>query len=131
MRVRILGLSGQALFFLSVLFACDSRTGQVSLEPPPAQSLSSGLVGYGVINASYTLLVARPETAGVSLGYLRRGSMVRIVERRSVNNGPAPESWVLVGGLDENPAEGWVREDVVDIYDNEYKAETASELMNR
>ncbi|MDR1287417.1 MAG: hypothetical protein LBK08_07400 [Treponema sp.] len=133
MRVRILGPSGQAGFFLCVLFlsACDSRGGQVLPEPPPVQPLSSAFIGYGVINASYTLLVARPETAGVSLGYMRRGAMVRIIERRSVNDGGSPESWVLVEGADENPAEGWVRESVVDIYDNEYKAQTASETMSR
>jgi hypothetical protein len=57
--------------------------------------------------------------------------MVRIVERRSVNSRDSSESWVLVSGMDENHAEGWVPESVVDIYDNEYKAQTASELMNR
>jgi hypothetical protein len=89
------------------------------------------LIGYGVIDASYTLLMDKPEQGGVSLGYLRRGALVKVIERRSVNDRESTESWVLVEGSEENPVEGWIRESVADIYENEYKAKTASELMSR
>jgi hypothetical protein len=70
-----------------------------------------------------------PESNGVSLGYARRGSVVTIVERRFVNDRGSTESWVLVEGTEN--IEGWIKEKAVDIYDNEYKAQTASELMSR
>jgi hypothetical protein len=71
----------------------------------------------------------KPETNSVSLGYVRRGSMVKIIERRFVNDRGSTESWVLVEGTED--IEGWIKESLVDVYDNEFKAQTASELMIR
>ena len=84
-------------------------------------------IGYGVINVSYTHTLDDPTEAGISSGYLRRGSVVRILERRVIRRGNSNELWVLAEG--DEP--GWLREGVVDIYDNELQARTAAESMAR
>jgi hypothetical protein len=90
-------------------------------------------VGYGVVNVSYTHVVDQPGSQGLSLGYLRKGSVVRIVERRSVTNRRNVEMWLFVEAeYQGSPGEkisGWLREQDADIYDNESRARTASELM--
>jgi hypothetical protein len=93
--------------------------------PPPTHPLSRSVIGYGVISASYTQVVDKPDAEGLSLGYLRKGSIVRIIERRFVNDRENIESWVLV----EGNYLGWLREGMVDIYDNAAKAGTAAEFM--
>jgi hypothetical protein len=50
---------------------------------------------------------------------------VRVLERRSVSREGRVESWVLVEGA----YRGWVREDVIRVYDNQAQAETAAEAM--
>jgi hypothetical protein len=121
-----------------VLGACDRKNEDILIVPPVTPPLSRQLIGYGVINVSYTHVIDDPESAGPSLGYLRRGSIVKIVERRpvikrTVGNQEnrtaegAVESWVLV----EGNFRGWLTETVVDIYDNESQARTASESITQ
>ena len=95
--------------------------------PPPTSPLSQAYIGYGVINVSYTRINSAPDEDSTSPGYLRRGSVVRITERRLSRNDGRAESWVFVEGA----FSGWLRESLVDIYDNEPQAETASRLMGR
>jgi hypothetical protein len=84
-----------------------------------------------VINVSYTHVVNEPGSQGLSLGYLRRGSVVRVLERR-VNGRPGgaavPETWVQVEGKGEGTP-GWLPESVIDIYSTEAQARTASETL--
>jgi hypothetical protein len=103
--------------------ACSRDKDGVVLNPPVTPPLSRPVIGYGVINKSYTHLAESPDRAGVARGYLRRGSMIRVIERRSVVSGDQAESWVLV----EGDSRGWLPEGEVDIYDNEGQARTASE----
>jgi hypothetical protein len=103
--------------------SCTRTTHEVSIIPPPTYPLSRSSIGYGVVNVSYTHVVNEPGKNGVSLGYLRRGSIVRILERRLVAG--TAESWVLVAGT----YRGWLKETVVDIYDLEAQAKTAAELL--
>jgi hypothetical protein len=63
--------------------------------------------------------------SGVSLGYLRSGSIVRVLERRALNTKDGVESWVLA----EGDYRGWFREAAARIYDNEAQAETAAGLL--
>ena len=93
--------------------------------PPATSPLSQAYIGYGVTNVSYTRINSMPDDDSVSPGYLRRGSVVRIIERRLLRNGGGSESWVYVEGA----FNGWLRESLVDIYDNEPQAETASRAM--
>jgi hypothetical protein len=100
--------------------------------------LSREEIGYGVVNVSYTHAADEPGGRGVSLGYLRRGSVVRILERRipgraagGTSGGPsAAESWVLVEGRGAGfNAPGWLPESVIDIYSTEAQAGTAADAL--
>jgi hypothetical protein len=108
------------------VFKWFSEKGESSILPPSTPPLSRSVIGYGVINVSYTHLVSEPSPSGFSLGYLRKGSIVEVLERRFVNNGGVTESWVLV----EDSSRGWLKEEVIQVYDNEAKARTASESLH-
>jgi hypothetical protein len=85
-----------------------------------------------VVNVSYTHLAEEPGEGSLSLGYLRRGSLIRVLERRAVLAEESAESWVLVEGpFPRGQERGWLRESLVDIYDNEFQANTAAESMTQ
>jgi hypothetical protein len=84
------------------------------------------VIGYGVISSSYTQVLNEPSPESVSLGYLRRGAVVEILERRIINVRNAPEPWIRVS----NVYRGWIKEEGVQIYSNEAQAMTASEALN-
>jgi hypothetical protein len=119
------------LFFIIMsiigLGSCTRSSEDVAIVPPPTPPLSRYFLGYGVISVSYTQVLKEPAQGSESLGYLRRSSLVRILERKKVNHRGAFESWVLV----EGNYRGWLREDMVRIYDNEAQAKTAAESMPR
>jgi hypothetical protein len=120
---------GPPLFLILCLasLSCEARSAEEGIIPPPTDPLKGGVIGYGVINASYTHVVDAPDPGGVSLGYLRKGAIVKIVERRLVKTqGRAYVSWVYA----EGSASGWLPEGAVDIYDNEARAVTASRSMD-
>jgi len=130
MRIGVIVPAGQAVFILVALvfLSCspDSparRADEIVVVPPETSPLSRPVLGYGVISASYTHVVAEPNQAGLSLGYLRRGAIVEVLERRLISHGEFAESWVFVGGA----YRGWLRENVIQVYDNEAKAKTAAE----
>ena len=119
-----------------LLSACNRRKEETPVIPPLTSPLSQTFIGYGVVNVSYTRVAAQPEednSPGIfaedstSPGYLRRGSVVCILRRRLVKTQEKPESWVLVNGS----CTGWLKESLVDIYDTESQARTASESMGR
>jgi hypothetical protein len=120
-QVRVLLMIGIVVFWGS----CTRTTQEVLIVPPPTYPLSRSGIGYGVVSISYTHVVNEPGQGGVSLGYLRRGSIVRILERRLVTG--TSESWVLV----EGNYRGWLRETEVSIYDLEAQAKTAAEVMTQ
>ncbi|MDR0450589.1 MAG: hypothetical protein LBH26_04920 [Treponema sp.] len=117
--------SFSALIFLTLVLwgACDRNKDGVIPNPPVTPPLSRPVIGYGVINKSFTHLAETPDREGASRGYLRRGTVIRVIERRSVSAGNQTEFWVLV----EGDSQGWLPEGEVDIYDNEGQARTASE----
>ena len=136
----ILG-GGQAYWVVLLLFlsACDGKKEEAPVIPPLTSPLSQSFVGYGVVNVSYTRVAAVPEEAasegpgpeGAASGsYLRQGSVVRILQRRQVSSQDKLESWVQVDG-GGGAGLGWLRESLVDIYDSEPQARTASEAMGR
>jgi hypothetical protein len=79
-----------------------------------------------VISSSYTQALSEPSPESVSLGYLRRGAVVEILERRIVNVRQAPEPWIRVNQV----YRGWIKEEGVQIYLNKAQAMTASEILN-
>jgi len=124
MRIKVSRSIGQVLIMLLII-SCQRNSNEIVVVPPPTHPLSRAIIGYGVVNVSYILVVSEPEKSDVSIGYLRRGSIVQVLERRSININGRVESWVLTEGL----YRGWIRESVLDIYDLKAQAETASENM--
>jgi hypothetical protein len=124
-----------AAAFLFFPLSCDKNEA-IRLDPPAMPPLSREEIGYGVVNASYTHVVDKPDSQGLSLGYLRRGSVVRVLERRSGD--PAanrsagqnlPETWVLVESSQVPESRGWLPEPVIDLYPTKAQAQTASESL--
>jgi hypothetical protein len=82
-----------------------------------------------VITASFTHISAEPGDSSHSLGYLRRGSLVKIVKRQTIRVNNNFVSWVQ---LDINDIQnGWLEESVMNIYSSEGQAKTASESILR
>jgi hypothetical protein len=134
MKIKVKYLASQVCCLLCLLFlaaACNGKKEEAPVIPPLTSPLSQIYIGFGVVNVSYTRITAQPEEdsaeGNASGGYLRRGSVVSILQRRLVKNQDKLESWVLVQGSDR----GWLRESLVDIYDSELQARTASEAMGR
>ena len=130
-------LTGQVGFFLLLLSAgtfvnvfllsCNAKNEETPVIPPVTSPLSQAHIGFGVINVSYINVNTNPAEAGNSLGYLRRGAVVLVHERRQINTGGKTELWLLVEGA----YKGWLKETLIDVYENEEKAQTASNSMNK
>lgn len=117
-RFRIQGALLPLFFALS---ACSPAEHSIP-DPPLTSPLSRPAIGYGVVNVSYTRIMNEPGENGVSLGYVREKTVLRILERKLIQSGENPEYWVRV----ERDYSGWLPEKVIDIYDTEEKANTAS-----
>jgi hypothetical protein len=134
MRVKLSGVCGQALLLFLVFSACRRSQEEAPVVPPVTHPLSREFIGYGVVNVSFVHLLNEPGPGGVSGAYLRRGTMVRVIERRSVINRGTPELWVLAEGNYQNStvsSQGWLPELNLEIYENESRAKTASDAMNQ
>jgi hypothetical protein len=137
MRIKFSQKTGQALVCVLVLFgscsSCSKGADELPLVPPETNPLEREFIGYGVVNSSFVHISGEPSLDSVSLGYLRKGSLVRIIERRSVTNRRNVELWLLVEteyqGTPEEKISGWLREQDADIFDNEGRARTAAEAM--
>jgi hypothetical protein len=123
------------LFVLVLLFSCEGSSKEIPLAPPPTHPLVRDFIGYGVVNASFTHIMDEPGREGVSQGYLRKGSLVKIIERRSLSGRGNLEFWVYIDGTNQDASEpgfsGWLNESALDIYDSRARAATASEAMGR
>jgi len=112
------------LFCLLTFFSCTRNREEAPVIPPLTSPLTRDYIGYGVITASFTHINEDPAENSASLGYLRRGTLVKIIRRQVIRTPGGFVSWVLTDGEQQ----GWLREDVMDIYNNESQARTASEL---
>ncbi|MDR2730042.1 MAG: hypothetical protein LBB81_03990 [Treponema sp.] len=114
------------VFLLTFLqIACSIKKDETPVIPPETYPLSRDYIGFGVINLSYTHITEDPSVDSISLGYLRRGSIVRVMRRQSVKTGSYSVSWVYIEGNQR----GWLKEDAMSIYDSESRAKTAAESM--
>jgi len=112
------------------LVGCDKKKEDVTVIPPLTSPLSREYIGFGVITASFTHITAAPVDESPSIGYLRRGSLVRIIKRQIIKKENNFISWVLTDGTaDDINTGGWLKEEVMDIYENESQARTASETV--
>ena len=115
------------LFFILALCACGGKKEDIPVIPPETSPLSRDYIGFGVITSSFTHITAEPAQNSRDIGYLRRGSLVKVISRQTVRAGNDFISWVFVDGGQQ----GWLREDNMVIYDNESQARTASESMSK
>jgi len=122
------------LLFISFFGACSRSPDELPVIPPATHPLAREYIGYGVVNVSFAHLLSEPSSSGISRDYLRRGTVVRILERRPVTDRGTAVSWVLVEGNYQGsaaPSNGWLQETTVEIYDNEPRAKTASKIMEQ
>jgi hypothetical protein len=110
-----------------ILGACSRTVNEIPFTPPAIPPLTRSVIGYGVISSSYTHVQSDPAPESVSLGYLRRGSVAEILERRIITTRGVPEVWIRVN----TTYRGWIREEDVQIYANEAQAKTASESLSQ
>jgi hypothetical protein len=134
MKIRVPAAVGQGclLVFLILISitgfgSCTKGSEHIAMVPPPTPPLSRNFLGYGVISVSYIQVLNEPIRGAESLGYLRRGSLVRVLERKMVEHQGVFESWILA----EGNYRGWLWENEVRIYNNEAQAKTAAESMSR
>lgn len=132
MKIKFINHGSQVYWIALALFimvSCSVKKEESPALPPLTSPLSQPYIGFGVVNVSYTRIVAVPGEEHAdehsSGGYLRRGSVVRILRRQTLKTQEKSESWVLV----EGPTAGWLRETLLDIYASEAQAMTGSEAM--
>jgi hypothetical protein len=116
-------LPAALVFFLG---ACGGEGEEKPIVVPSSPLLSREFIGYGVITVSYTHVLDRPQNGAASQGYVRQGSIVKVLERRLVQeDGEAGMPWVFIDG---GGSQGWLEEGAMQIYDNESQAKTAAGL---
>ena len=129
-QLSIVLLSIIIIFCSLSLIDCNGKKEDGPVIPPVTSPLSRDYIGFGVITASFTHLTADTVDGSPSIGYLRRGSLVRIIKRQTIKTENNFVSWVLTDGTaDDINTGGWLKEEVMDIYDNESQAKTASETV--
>jgi len=116
-----------AVFGLITLFACGAKKEEIPVIPPLTSPLSRDYIGFGVVTSSFTHITAEPSQDSRDIGYLRRGSLVKIIRRSTIRTEGGFVSWVYI----DNGLQGWLREDVMEIYESEDQAKTASETMSK
>ena len=136
MRITVKHTISQGVLYLGLIsciciafsgISCSSKKEESPVTPPITSPLTREYIGFGVITASYTHIMSEPVNNTVSLGYLRRGSLVKILQRSVVREDNTPVSWVQIEG-NQN---GWLKEEVMVIYDNEDRARTAADSFLR
>jgi len=129
MRITLKRALGQltTLLFLFAACACTANKEEAPVIPPVTSPLSKDYIGFGVIKVSFTHVTQDPADDSNTMGYLRRGSVVRLLRRQTIRTPAGFVTWVLI----EDEQMGWLKEEVMDIYDNESQARTAAESMPR
>ncbi|MCL2374084.1 MAG: hypothetical protein FWC65_02425 [Treponema sp.] len=117
---------------LPLFYGCQRGGQEAPIMPPATHPLTRHYIGYGVVNASFTHFMSEPGPGGVPGGHLRRGTVLRIIERHHIAGQGAGQSWVLAEGIDAPlaaPVRGWLQETLVEIFDRQSRAVTASRAM--
>ena len=129
MRITLKHTFSQLLtvFVILALCACTAKKEEIPVIPPLTSPLSRDYIGFGVITDSFTHITAEPSQDSRDIGYLRRGSLVKIIRRQTIRDDGGFTSWVFTEGSQQ----GWLREDVMEIYESEDQARTASESMSK
>jgi hypothetical protein len=110
------------IFYVSLSsVACFLSSPESKLHPPATFPLSRSVLGYVVITDSYTQLLDRRGSEGVSLGVLRKGTILPVLERRLMQGEAKTESWIYVAAEEK----GWIRESSGQVFQTEGQAKTA------
>jgi hypothetical protein len=109
---------------LLTLTSCTPKNNEIVLLPPATFPLSRPTIAYGVVNTNYTHLLESSDVLSGSSGFLRRGDIVRILERKLVRKGEGGDYWDLCENLNDGRM-GWMRQDALQIYERLEMAETA------
>ena len=123
-----------SLIFPLFLSGCRRSSEELPVMPSATNPLTREYIGYGVVNVSFTHLLSESGPSGVSQGYLRRGTVVRIIERVKLSSRGNSVSWVLAESNYRSPgavSSGWLEESDLVIYENENQANTASKTLNQ
>jgi hypothetical protein len=116
-----------AAYGIMALCACGANKEEIPVIPPVTSPLSRDYIGFGVVTSSFTHITDEPSQDSRDLGYLRRSSLVKIIRRQTIRTEGGFTSWVFIDGN----LQGWLREDVMEIYESEDQARTASESMSK
>ena len=110
---------------------CRRSADELPIKPPETNPLTREYIGYGVVRITFTHILSAPGLEGVSQGYIRRGTVLRIIERQQVNTRTGIELWVLAeADIPGSPRQqGWLQETAMEIFDSEDRANTASRTM--
>ena len=114
------------------LSGCHRSSEDSPVIPPTTHPLAREYIGFGVVNVSFTHLLSESGPGGLSQAYLRRGTVVRVIERVQIINRGNSEIWVLAESNYQGTgpyASGWLLETALDVYENESRANTASKVM--
>jgi hypothetical protein len=138
MRLKYFVVCIQLSFFLPLVIAltisCTRSSEEQPVMPPATHPLARAYIGYGVVNVSFTNLLSENSLNAVSQGYVRRGTIVRIIERAQVKIKGKIESWILVESnyqVSDTSSRGWLQESALLIFDSESQANTASKTMSQ
>jgi hypothetical protein len=115
------------VLLLPALSSCKRKSLESDIILPVVKPLSRSIIGYGVVNANYTRILDKKGEEGKSIGFLRKGSIVEIQERRPIVSGEKAEMWVLVSGA----YKGWLKESELRVYPTKAQAITASESIHQ
>ena len=108
-------------FLVLTLVSCFLADPIKSLMPPVTFPLSRSVIGYVIITDSYTQLLDKVGSDAVSLGVLRQGTILPVLERRMYTINDKMEVWLQVSSKEI----GWIKETVGRVFDTEAQAETA------
>jgi hypothetical protein len=129
MRITLKHILSQllAVSVITALCACGVNKEDIPVIPPVTSPLSRDYIGFGVITSSFSHIMAEPSQDSHDFGYLRRGSLVKIIRRQTIRTQDGFSSWVFTDGNQK----GWLMEDAMEIYESEDQAKTASESMSK
>jgi|LQAB01.1.fsa_nt_gi hypothetical protein len=114
--------------FLALFLAisCKRMTAEKEMLPLVTLPLSRSLIGYGVIGSSYAHILDKRGDTGESVGIVRKGAIVEILERRPLLVNDKTSRWVFVS---DGNYSGWLLESELQIYDSKAQAETAANSL--
>jgi hypothetical protein len=115
-----------ALISPAFLSSCKRSSPEEDITLPVTPPLSRPAIGYGVANSNYTRILDKQGNDGKSIGFLRKGQIVEVLERRPLLVNEKAEMWVRVSGV----YSGWLKESELQVYSTMPQAVTASESIS-